>query len=77
EARYGVQKEVVLAVWGMETNYGSFMGGHDVIRALATLAYEAPRRRDFWQGELVSALGIIQAGHVRHKDMIGSWAGAM
>ncbi|MGY4751769.1 lytic murein transglycosylase [Pannonibacter sp. Q-1] len=77
EARYGVQKEVVLAVWGMETNYGSFMGGHDVIRALATLAYEAPRRREFWQGELVSALGIIQAGHVRHKDMIGSWAGAM
>lgn len=77
EARYGVQREVVLAVWGMETNYGSFMGGHDVIRALATLAYEAPRRREFWQGELVSALGIIQAGHVRHKDMIGSWAGAM
>ncbi|WP_235974825.1 lytic murein transglycosylase [Stappia albiluteola] len=77
ERRFGVDKEVVLAVWGMETNYGSFKGEHYVVRALATLAYAAPRRQSFWQQELVTALLIIQAGHVRPADMEGSWAGAM
>lgn len=77
EARYGVDREAVIAIWGMETNYGGYMGRHNVIRALATLAYAAPRRQRFWQKELVTALGIVQAGHVRHDDMEGSWAGAM
>ncbi|MBD8893808.1 lytic murein transglycosylase [Roseibium litorale] len=77
EERYGVDREAVLAIWGMETNYGSYMGKHNVIRALATLAYAAPRRNDFWRSELVKALGIVQAGHVRFEDMEGSWAGAM
>ncbi|ADZ69275.1 lytic murein transglycosylase [Polymorphum gilvum] len=77
EQRYGVDRAVVLAVWGMETNYGGFMGKHNVIRALATLAYGAPRRQEFWRSELVTALGIVQAGHIRHDQMIGSWAGAM
>jgi membrane-bound lytic murein transglycosylase B len=77
EQRYGVQKEVVLAIWGMETNYGSFRGEHYVVRALATLAYAAPRRREFWNKELVTALKIIQDGHVRPENMEGSWAGAM
>ncbi|GGB32222.1 murein transglycosylase [Roseibium aquae] len=77
EARYGVDREAVLAIWGMETNYGSFMGRHNVIQALATLAYAAPRRQEFWRQELVKALLIVQGGHVRFEDMEGSWAGAM
>lgn len=77
EARYGVDREAVLAIWGMETNYGGFMGRHNVIQALATLAYAAPRRQAFWRKELVTALAIVQAGHVRFQDMEGSWAGAM
>ncbi len=77
EARYGVDREAVLAIWGMETNYGGFMGRHNVIQALATLAYAAPRRTKFWKKELVTALAIVQAGHVRFESMEGSWAGAM
>lgn len=77
EARYGVDREAVLAIWGMETNYGGYMGRHNVIQALATLAYAAPRRKKFWNKELLTALGIVQAGHVRFQDMEGSWAGAM
>lgn len=77
EKRFGVEKEVVVAIWGMETNYGGFKGQHYVVRALATLAYAAPRRQDFWQQELITALQILQAGHVRPADMEGSWAGAM
>ncbi|GAA0776954.1 lytic murein transglycosylase [Roseibium denhamense] len=77
EARFGVDREAVLAIWGMETNYGGFMGRHNVIQALATLAYAAPRRKSFWERELVTALNIVQAGHVRFQDMEGSWAGAM
>ncbi|WP_269585522.1 lytic murein transglycosylase [Roseibium sp. Sym1] len=77
EARYGVDREAVLAIWGMETNYGGFMGRHNVIQALATLSYAAPRRKSFWEKELITALGVVQAGHVRFEDMEGSWAGAM
>ncbi len=77
ESRYEVDKEIVLAIWGMETNYGGYMGKHYVVRALATLAYAAPRRKEFWRDELVTALLIIQGGHVRPERMEGSWAGAM
>ncbi len=77
EQRYGVDREAVVAIWGMETNYGSFMGEHYVVRALATLAYAAPRRQDFWTRELVTALKIIDDGHVAPERMEGSWAGAM
>ena len=77
ESRFGVSRFVVLSVWGMETNFGGYMGNHNVIRALATLAYQAPRRRDYWKTELITALRIVQAGHVRFEDMEGSWAGAM
>ena len=77
ENRYGVERHAVVAIWGMETKYGSFMGQHYVVRALATLAYAAPRRREFWQRELVTALQILEAGHVAPDRMEGSWAGAM
>ncbi len=76
ETRYGVDSQVVLAVWGMETNYGSNRGSIPVIESLATLAYEG-RRRGFAEEQLVAALRILQAGDVSPEAMRGSWAGAM
>jgi lytic murein transglycosylase len=76
ERVYGVDPYIVLGVWGMETNFGGYIGDKYVIRALATLAY-ARYRGDYFKKELLSALKILEAGHVRAKDMQGSWAGAM
>jgi membrane-bound lytic murein transglycosylase B len=76
EARYGVPKEIVLGVWGMETNYGSFKGDKDIIRSLATLA-QIRYRGDFFRDELLTALELIQKGHVERSELRGSWAGAM
>ncbi|MBD3848899.1 lytic murein transglycosylase [Bosea sp. SSUT16] len=76
EARYGVPKEVVLGVWGMETNFGSFKGSKDVIRSLATLA-AIRYRGDFFRDELLTALELIQKGYVERDELRGSWAGAM
>ena len=75
-ARYGVQAEVILAVWGMETNFGSYMGGNNTIHALATLT-ENGYRADFFRKELLTALRIVSDGHVAPQNMVGSWAGAM
>jgi membrane-bound lytic murein transglycosylase B len=77
ERTYGVDRYVVLAVWGMETNYGDSMGGHNVIEALATLACCQPRRPEFFRKELIAALQIVQHGDITPDKMIGSWAGAM
>lgn len=76
EARYGVPKEIVLGIWGMETNYGSFTGDKDTIRSLATLAH-VRYRGDFFRDELLTALELIQKGHVERGELRGSWAGAM
>ncbi|MBX3520508.1 MAG: lytic murein transglycosylase [Xanthobacteraceae bacterium] len=76
EAKYGVDKNVVVAIWGLETGYGSFTGGKDVIRSLATLAY-ARYREDFFRNELLAALEILQQEHITREKMRGSWAGAM
>ncbi|WP_107852954.1 lytic murein transglycosylase [Oceanimonas marisflavi] len=76
EQGYGVRPEVVLAVWGMETNYGSFRGNTPTIEGLATLAFEG-RRREFAETQLIAALRILQSGDVSVQDMRGSWAGAM
>lgn len=76
EARYGVEAEVVTAVWGLESAYGSFRGNEPVIEALATLAFDGRRGR-FFEGQLIAALKIIQAGDVPPGRMTGSWAGAM
>jgi membrane-bound lytic murein transglycosylase B len=75
-AQYGVSPRFIVAIWGIETNYGSFTGGTDVIRALVTLAYD-PRRAAYFRAELLAALQILQDGHITHTDMKGSWAGAM
>ncbi len=77
ERSYGVDRYAVLAVWGMETNYGASMGGHNVIEALATLACCQPKRPQFFRKELIAALQILQNGDITPDKMIGSWAGAM
>ncbi|MBK5932749.1 membrane-bound lytic murein transglycosylase B [Rhodovulum imhoffii] len=76
EARYGVDKEVVVAIWGLESAYGEYRGSTPLIGALATLAYDG-RRGKFFEQQLVAALKIIQAGDVSPREMTGSWAGAM
>lgn len=76
EKRYGVDKEVVVAIWGLESAYGTFKGSTPVIEALATLAYDG-RRGDFFEEQLTAALSILQSGDVIASNMTGSWAGAM
>lgn len=75
-AHYGVQPRFIVALWGVETSYGSNTGGFSVIEALATLAYDG-RRGEFFRKELLNALKIIDDGHISLDDMLGSWAGAM
>ena len=76
EAAYGVEKEVVVAVWGLESAYGAVMGDIPLIEALATLAYDT-RRGSFFEDQLIAALKIVEAGNVTPERMTGSWAGAM
>jgi lytic murein transglycosylase len=76
EARYGVERQVVAAVWGLESLYGERRGDIPVVSALATLAYDG-RRGAFMEGQLVAALKILQAGDTTSSRMTGSWAGAM
>ncbi|MDP1668859.1 lytic murein transglycosylase [Phaeovulum sp.] len=76
EARYGVEREILAAIWGMETNFGRQRGGAPIIPALATLAFDG-RRGDFFEAELLAALKIIDAGEVDAAHLVGSWAGAM
>ena len=76
EGRYGVPREIVLAVWGMESNFGSNRGKMQIIPSLATLAFDG-RRSAMFQDQLIAALKIIQAGDTDPQHMLGSWAGAM
>lgn len=76
ERRYGVEAEVVVAVWGLETAYGAVRGSTNIIEAMATLAYDG-RRQEFFEAQLIAALRILQSGDVDPRNMIGSWAGAM
>ena len=76
QARHGVPASVLVAFWGLETNYGGYLGDFPIPAALATLAFD-PRRSAFFRGELLQSLRIIEAGHVAAADMKGSWAGAM
>lgn len=74
--RYKVSPRVIVAVWGLETNYGGFTGNFNVIEALATLAWEG-RRAEFFRKELLAALRILEKGDVAPERMRGSHAGAM
>jgi membrane-bound lytic murein transglycosylase B len=75
-AKYGVQKRFIVALWGIETDYGRITGGFSVINALATLAHDG-RRSAFFRAELLHALRILEDDHIAARDMKGSWAGAM
>ncbi|CAA7624480.1 lytic transglycosylase domain-containing protein [Magnetospirillum sp. SS-4] len=76
EKRYGVQPRFVVALWGIETNFGKNTGGMPVVSSLATLAYDG-RRSKYFRTELMNALTILDQGHIQPAAMIGSWAGAM
>lgn len=75
-ADYGVQARFIVALWGIETNFGAHTGGFSVVAALATLAHDG-RRSAYFRGELLDALTIIEQGHIAADTMKGSWAGAM
>ncbi len=74
--KYGVPAPYIVALWGIETSYGNNTGGFGVVEALSTLAHDG-RRSSFFRKELINALKIIDAGHITHQNMKGSWAGAM
>lgn len=76
QARFRVSPRVVVAIWGIETNYGGFTGNFNVIESLATLAWDG-RRSAYFRAELLAALKILEAGHITPERMRGSWAGAM
>lgn len=76
QQRYGVPAEIIVAIWGIESNYGSNFGDFSTLESLATLAFDG-RRRDFARGELLAALRIIDQGDIAAEQMKGSWAGAM
>jgi membrane-bound lytic murein transglycosylase B len=76
ETRYRVSPRVIVAIWGVETNFGGNTGGFGVMEALATLAWEG-RRAEFFRKELLAALRVLDGGHVTAARMTGSWAGAM
>jgi lytic murein transglycosylase len=81
EKDYGVDRYIMLGLWGMESSFGDVIDNpkymRPIIPALAALAYGEPRRRRYWEAELLNALTIIDRGWAKPADMIGSWAGAM
>jgi membrane-bound lytic murein transglycosylase B len=77
EATYGVDRHVIAAVWGIESNFGAAMGDHGVLRALGMLAWKGGRRADFGRQQLIAALRILERGDIEPARMLGSWAGAM
>ena len=76
EQQFGVPGAVIVAIWGLETDFGVNIGKIPTIRALATLAYDC-RRSELFQGELLSALRIIDRGDLAPGEMRGAWAGEL
>ena len=75
EAKFGVPRQILVAIWGLETDFGKGdMGKLPVIRTLATMAHDC-RRTDLFQGELLAALKIVQRGDLPLRDLIGAFAG--
>ena len=73
---FGVQPRFIVALWGIESTFGTYKGSYPVVQSLATLAWEG-RRASFFKGELLSALKILDSGDIEPAAMQGSWAGAM
>ncbi|NQU56323.1 MAG: lytic murein transglycosylase, partial [Rhodospirillales bacterium] len=74
--KFGVQPRFIVAFWGIETDFGRVTGGFKLIPALTTLAHDG-RRSKYFRKELMNALKILNDDHIKAKDMVGSWAGAM
>ena len=74
--RYGVEPAIIVALWGLESDFGRLPGNIPTISALATLTYDG-RRGAYFRSELIAALRILDQGHIRVEEMTGSWAGAM
>jgi len=74
--RYDVEPSIIVALWGLESDFGRLPGNISTISALATLTYDG-RRGAYFRSELIAALRILDQGHIRLEDMTGSWAGAM
>jgi membrane-bound lytic murein transglycosylase B len=81
ETRYGVDRNILLAIWSMESNYGEILKNEkvmrSVVRSLATLGYGDPRRAKFARTQLIASLKILQSGDIDVGHLTGSWAGAM
>jgi lytic murein transglycosylase len=75
ERQFGVDRHVLVALWGVETNYGKIMGRRPLVRSLATISCFG-RRQDFFRGQLMATLRILQDGEMPPESMAGSWAGA-
>ncbi len=76
EARFGVDKYVLAAIWGVESNFGENTGGRPLVQSLATLACESDVRPAYYRGELMAALKIVDRGDIPLDKLTGSWAGA-
>ena len=74
--RFNVQPRFIVSLWGFESDFGKILGKYSVPAALATLGYDG-RRGSYFRAELISALKILDQGHIRADGMVGSWAGAM
>ena len=76
-SRFGVPAEILVAIWGIESNFGARTGNHPVVQSLLTLAAMPGRRQDFWRAQVIAAMAIVAAGDAPADQLVGSWAGAM
>ncbi|MCI5211736.1 MAG: lytic murein transglycosylase, partial [Candidatus Electrothrix sp. ATG2] len=76
QTKYGIPPEILVALWGLESDFGGFTGNFSTVNTLATLAYDG-RRRNFFTNELFCALAMLDSGNITVQEMTGSWAGAM
>lgn len=76
EQKYQVDRYILVAIWGLESNFGKNTGDKQIVRSLATLAAQG-RRAEFWEQQLIAALKIVQSGDISTDKLLGSWAGAM
>lgn len=76
EARFGVDRYAIVGVWGVESNFGKDIGGRPLVQSLTTLVCHAPRRNEYFKGELMATLKIVQDGDINPANLRGSWAGA-
>lgn len=76
EGRYRVPRQVLTAIWGLESSYGRILGRHDIIDSLSTFAFEG-RRQKFGETQLFAVLDLLASGDVQREQLVGAWAGAM